>query len=53
MEKENPWTFVSVFTEFSMVLAHPTFLEAAVFPRSDGFLFFYAKPIGNSENSFP
>jgi hypothetical protein len=53
VEKENLWKFVSFFTEFSIVLTHPTFLEAAEFPRSDGFLFFYAKPIGNSQNSFP
>ena len=44
MEKENLRTFVSFFTEFGVVLTHPTFLEAAEFPRSDGFLFFYAKP---------
>jgi len=53
VEKENPWTFVSIFTEFSMVLTHPTFLEAAEFPRSDGCLFVYAKPVGNLQNTFP
>ena len=44
---------VSFFAEFSVVLTHPTFLEAAEFPGSDGFPFFCAKPIGNSQNSFP
>lgn len=36
-----------------MVLTHPTFLEAAEFPRSDGCLFVYAKPVGNLQNTFP
>jgi hypothetical protein len=53
VEKGNPWTFVSIFTEFSLVLTHPAFLEAAEFSRNDGFLLFYAKPVGNSQNSFP
>jgi hypothetical protein len=53
LDKGNLWTFVSFFTEFSVVLTHPTFLEAAEFPSSDGFPVFCAKPIGNSHTSFP
>jgi hypothetical protein len=40
LDKGNLWTFVSFFTEFSVVLTHPTFLEAAEFPNGDGFPFF-------------
>jgi hypothetical protein len=54
LDKGNLRTFLSFFlTEFSVVLTHPTFLEAAEFPSSDDFPFFCAKPIGNSRTSFP